>query len=226
MKRILIIFTIVGLSGFLFAQETNSDSSSTSSSSSSSSSSTETTTTAPVKKLSAEQRYLSDLSKNSKDEAAYNGLLKIYSSQGRHRDRIKIALKAIQNIGNNSSLYVIVGDEYKILGDYSKALVSYQFALKLSPTRANIYNRMGLILLKLKSFHRAETAFKGAIFFVNDDKPVAKGVYLNNLGVSYEARNDFKNAAKFFRATLRYYPSYSKAQNNLKRVEEALRSQG
>ena len=137
-----------------------------------------------------------------------------------------MALKAIRNLGDSSSLYIVVGDEYKILGDYSKALVSYQFGLKLSPTKANIYNRMGLVLLKLNSYHKAEAAFKAAIFFIGDDKPVPKGVYYNNLGVSYEARNDFKNAAKYFRATLRYYPSYMKAQNNLKRVEEALSSQG
>jgi len=44
---------------------------------------------------------------------------------------------------------MVVGDENKFLGDYSKALISYQFALRILPTDPNLYNRMGLVLLKM-----------------------------------------------------------------------------
>lgn len=169
-----------------------------------------------------EQQYLSAIQANSRDTAAYNALLNLYNTQNRHKDRIQIALQAIKNLGDNADLYIIVGDEYKNLGDYAKSLVSYQFALKMQPNNANIYNRMGLTLLKLSNFHQAEAAFRAAVVFAGEGNAGAKGIYLNNLGVSFEARKEYDQAAYYFKQALRYNPTYTKASDNLARVSAYL----
>lgn len=171
-----------------------------------------------------EQKYLAAIQSNPRDAAAYNALLNIYRVQNRHNDRIRVALEAIRNLGDNADLYTIVGDEYKTIGDYSRSLTSYQFALKLQPNNANIYNRMGLVLLKLSNYHQAESAFRAAVLFIGESNASAKGIYLNNLGVSFEARKDYAQAAYYFKLALKYNPNYAKASENLARVNGFLQN--
>jgi tetratricopeptide (TPR) repeat protein len=238
MKKFISILIAILISGFLFAETTNDVENETESRPRRETTNTETTTesspettptpereepsTQPARTptVSPEQRLLNAIASNPRNESAYMELIRLYGSQGRYSDRIRITLQALQNLGDSANLYMIVGDDYRILGDFSKSLVSYQFALRLAPTGSDIYNRMGLTLLRLSNFHQAEAAFRGAVFFSSDTRPVAKGVYLNNLGVSFEAREEFESAANFFREALRYYPSYDKAQDNLRRVEQ------
>ncbi len=173
-----------------------------------------------------ETKLLAQLDANPKNMDLYNRLLNYYTAEGKHKEKLKIALKAIQNIGGNANLYIIVGDENKNLGDFSKALISYQFALKILPTDAGIYNRIGLVHLKLGNFNQAETAFRASLFFGSNEGAMAKGVYNNNLAVSYEAMHDLKSAYKFFQLAVKYYPGYATAVENFNRVKENLKTAG
>jgi tetratricopeptide (TPR) repeat protein len=173
-----------------------------------------------------ESAFLKAIDENPKNEDAYNQLMKLYNNQGKRKERLKIALRAIQNLGGNSTLYVIVGDENKALGENTKALISYQFALKLDPANANLYNRMGLCLLKLDSFHQAEAAFRAALYFGGGDGPQMRGVYYNNLAVCYEWRKDLPGAYKLFQKAVSLYPEYDVANSNVARISEELRKQG
>jgi tetratricopeptide (TPR) repeat protein len=176
--------------------------------------------------VSEEARLLAQVEANSKNPAVYNYLMLYYANLGKHKERLKIALRAIQNIGGSANLYLIVGDENKFLGDFSKALISYQFALKILPADPNIYNRIGLVLLKLSNFNQAEAAFKASVFFGSAEAGATKGVFYNNLGVAYEAMHDLKNAYKNFQISLKYYPGYTTASDNLVRVRDNLKSAG
>ncbi len=173
-----------------------------------------------------EARQLAMLDANPKNADVYNRLLKFYTNEGRRKDRLKIALKAIQNIGGNVNLYLIVGDENKYLGDSSKALISYQFALKIQPNDPNIYNRIGLALLKLQNYNQAETAFKAALFYSPDDGPFVRSFYYNNLAVAYEAMHDLKSAYKNFQLALKDNPANTVMSDNFIRVRDSLKKAG
>lgn len=177
---------------------------------------------AQPKPVSLEKQYLDALDANPKNAQAYWGLLKLYKSAGKEDSRIKIALKAIQYLGDDPELYAIIGDTYKDKGDFSKSLSYYQMALKIDPVSSVLYNRMGLTLLKMENYHQAEVAFKAAIFFVGNENNVAKGRYYNNLGVSFEARQDHDMAAVFFKKALKFDPTHPYALSNLQRVENTL----
>lgn len=181
---------------------------------------------APVQNVNEEAKLMAQVDANTKTVEVYSRLLKIYGADGRHKERLKVALKAIQNIGGSANLYLIVGDENKFLGDYQKALISYQFALKIMPTDANIYNLIGLVLLKMSNFNQAEAAFRAAIYFGSSGSPYTKGFFYNNLAVCYEAMRDLKTAYRYFQTALKYYPGYKTAQDNVIRVKSNLKASG
>lgn len=166
-----------------------------------------------------ENRLLDMIEKNPKNSEPYFTLIKYYTTKEMRKERLKIAIKYIQNIGGNSYMYQIIGDENRLAGEYSKALVSYQYALRLSSNNAALYNRIGLVLLKLENFNQAEAAFKAAIYFGANDNNMNKAAYYNNLGVSYEAMGDIENAIKHFKIAVKLYPAYQTALDNLKRLE-------
>ncbi|MCX7820878.1 MAG: tetratricopeptide repeat protein [Brevinematales bacterium] len=167
----------------------------------------------------SENRLLDMIEKNPKNPEPYFTLIRYYTAKEMRKERLKIAIKYIQNIGGNAYMYQIIGDENRLAGEYSKALVSYQYALRLSPNNAALYNRIGLVLLKLENFNQAEAAFKAAIYFGANENNMNKAAYYNNLGVSYEAMNDIENAIKNFKIAVKFYPTYQTALDNLKRLE-------
>ncbi len=168
---------------------------------------------------SNEARLLDMIEKNPKNPEPYFALIKYYTAKEKRKERLKIAIKYIQNIGGNYYMYQIIGDENRLNGEYSKALVSYQYALRLLPNNPGIYNRIGLVLLKLENYNQAEAAFKAAIYFGAGENNMNKAAYYNNLGVTYEAMKDIESAIKYFKIAVKLYPTYQTALDNLKRLE-------
>ena len=167
-----------------------------------------------------EKKLLELIETTPKNPQPYLDLIKYYTSKDMRKERLRIAIKYIQNIGGSSYMYQIIGDENRLNGDFSKALISYQYALQLNPVNPAIYNRIGLAHLKLENFNQAEASFKAAIFFGESENNFTKSVYYNNLGISYEAMNDIENAIKNFKISVRLNPSYQAAIENLKRLEK------
>ncbi len=167
-----------------------------------------------------EKKLLELIETNPKDPKPYLNLIKYYTSKEMRKEKLRIAIKYIQNIGGNSYMYQIIGDENRLNGDYSKALISYQYALKLNPTNSGIYNKIGLSHLKLENFNQAEASFKAAIFFGEKEGNYTRAVYYNNLGITYEAMNDIENAIKNFKIAVKLNPLYKIAVENLKRLEK------
>lgn len=173
-----------------------------------------------------EQQLLNRIQANPKDKNAYDSLIRLYFNKARHADRIRIVSQAIKNLGENADYYMIIGDEYKTLQDYPKAVIAYQKAIEIEPRNAVFYNRLGLAQLKLSFFHQAEASFKAATFYSGNASRKAKGIYINNLGVTFEARQEYQEAAKYFKLCLSYHPTYDNAISNLERVTEMLKKQG
>ncbi len=175
---------------------------------------------------SDEMRLLTAIDANPKKADSYNRLIMYYYSQGKHKERLKIALRAIQNMGRTAYWCEIVGDENKFLGDFQNALISYQFAIMLIPTDADIYNRIGLILLKMSNFNQAETAFKASIFLSSNEAYADKSVYYNNLALAVEAMHDLQSAYKYIQIAVKYNPGYAAAQDNALRIKNVMISSG
>jgi tetratricopeptide (TPR) repeat protein len=180
--------------------------------------------TQPV--LNDETRLLAAIDANPKRGDLYNRLITYYYNSGKHKERLKIALKAIQNIGRTAVWCVVVGDENRYLGDFQNALISYQFALMLLPTDPDIYNSIGLTHLKMSNFNQAESAFKAAIFFGVNNPPSDKCVFYNNLAMAVESMHDLQGAYRFYQTAVKFYPSYATAQENVNRVKNLLASSG
>jgi tetratricopeptide (TPR) repeat protein len=176
--------------------------------------------------VNEEARLMAMVDANTKNPDAYTKLLKMFAANGKHKERLKVALKAIQNIGGSANLYLIVGDENKFLGDNQKALISYQFALRLMPSDPNIYNLIGLTLLRMAYYNQAEAAFKAAIFFGSGWNAFTRGMFYNNLAVANEAMHDLQSAYRNFQAAVRLYPAFKTAQDNATRVRSTLKSMG
>lgn len=173
-----------------------------------------------------EARLLGQISSNPKNSEAYYALLRLYAAQGKHKERIQLAVKAVNNLGPTATLYTILGDEYKAVGDYSRSMTMYQFALSITPTDANTYNRLGLALLKLSQFNQAEASFKAAVYFGSGEGSASLAVFYNNLAVAYEAMHDLQTAYKYFQIAVRTSSSYQTASENLARVGNLLKSGG
>ena len=167
-----------------------------------------------------EKKLLDAIDSNPKNPEPYLTLIKYYTSKDMRKERLKIAIKYIQNIGANSYMYQIIGDENRLNGEFSKALISYQYALKITPNNHSLYNRIGLTHLKLENYNQAETAFKAAIFFGAKENNMTKATYYNNLAVSYEAMGDIETALKYFKISVKIYPYYQTAIDNIKRLEK------
>ena len=173
-----------------------------------------------------ENKLLAQIEGNTKNPDPYNRLMRYYAVEGKHKERLKVALKYIQNIEGSAPLYIAVGDENKFLGDNTKALISYQFAIKLQPTDSNVYNRIGLILLKMGNYNQAEASFKAALYFADNDSTQSKSIYYNNLGVTFEAMKDLQSAYKYFQSAMKYNPDYGTAEENFYRIKAALKAEG
>lgn len=169
--------------------------------------------------MSMEQVLLKKIESNPKDPKPYFSLVEYYRIRQMDREMIKTAINYIQNVGGHPYMYLIIGDANKKSEDYSKALMSYQYALKLAPLDHSIYNRIGLVHLKLGNFHKAEAAFKAAIFFGRDIDNATMALYYNNLGLAYEAQKDIEEAINNFKISLKLNPYYEVARSNLKRLE-------
>ncbi len=187
---------------------------------------------APVKKpeiqppISEENRLLAAIDANPKRGDLYNRLIIYYYNSGKHKERMKTALRAIQNIGRTVDWCMVVGDENKYMGDYQNALISYQFALMLLPTEPGIYNSIGLMLLKMSNFNQAESAFKAAIFFGVNNPAADKSIFYNNLAMAVESIHELQEAYKYYQVALKFYPSYTAAQQNAARVKNLLAATG
>ncbi len=229
MKKCLLFLGIFGLILPLFGQAVNVTSSGSSEARVTESIrvvSSSSVQSKPKPQVSRESLLLNKLSANSKDGKTYDDLLNYYRQTGQRKMRIRMAIKAIQNVGGHLSWYKDLGDDYKAIGDYEKSLAAFQVALRIVPTSAMIYNRIGLVLLKLSHFYQSEVAFKAALYFDRSKAPSVQGVYLNNLGVSYEARNDFKEAYTYYQKAVHIYPAYQKAKDNLANVAKLIQEQG
>ncbi len=154
-----------------------------------------------------EERLLQAIQANPTDKNAYNRLLDYYRAQNRTQDHLKILIKAIQNVGGNLTYYLWMGDDYMELSDYSKALISYQYALKEAPTNPVVYLKLGNAHLLLKNYYSAETALLAALYYGEKSGKINVPFAYRLLGECYEGVKNYVEALKWYQKAYRLSPT-------------------
>jgi len=109
-----------------------------------------------------------------------------------------------------------LGNEYKKLGLFDKAVPEYLLSLKLESDRtaiADVYNNLGRIYEQTGLLDLAAAAYSNAIA-ANPHHSVA----YNNLGLIYLQNDQLDEAARMFQEAIRSEPGYAKAHFNLGRT--------
>ncbi|MFN4216498.1 MAG: tetratricopeptide repeat protein [Brevinematales bacterium] len=161
----------------------------------------------PASGIMGEERLLQAIQANPTDRNAYNRLLDYYRAQKRIQDHLKILIKAIQNIGGNLNYYLWMGDDYMELSDYSKALISYQYALKEAPTNPVVYLKLGNTHLLLKNYYSAETALFAALYYGEKSAKINVPFAYRLLGECYEGVKNYVDALKWYQKAYRLSPT-------------------
>lgn len=101
-------------------------------------------------------------------------------------------------------------------GEYQKAEETLNTAVQQEPS-TKCWNNLGLVLGKLGKYDQAFEAFKNG----SDEA----GAY-NNIGMIYMSEGKYKDALQAFQKAFALKPQYySKAQENIKKAEAALKAQ-
>ncbi|MCX7882914.1 MAG: tetratricopeptide repeat protein [Brevinematales bacterium] len=161
----------------------------------------------PTVTIAGEDRLLQAIQANPTDKNAYNRLLEYYRAQNRIQDHLKILIKAIQNVGGNLTYYLWMGDDYMELTDYSKAIISYQYALKEAPTNPVVYLKLGNAHLLLKNYYSAETALLASLYYGEKSGKINIPFAYRLLGECYEGVKNYLEALKWYQKAYRLSPS-------------------
>jgi len=106
---------------------------------------------------------------------------------------------------------------YSLLGDYEKAVVAFEDAIKRGFSDGKVANNLGLALCRLGRYPEAIEAFKRA-----GDEAQA----YNNLGCFHLQQKDYERAIAAFERAIGLRPAfYAQASENLKKAQASLHSQ-
>ncbi len=146
------------------------------------------------------------------NERAFNNLGVIFKKQNNLDKAIAYFDKALSLDPNRPAIYFNVGDVQYRRGDYEKAAVSLQTALKRNPVpllRLDILNKLGRTYSAMGRTDEAIGVFKETI----ERFPAAIAPY-NNLGVQYMKKGELDLAIETFEAALNIIENPS-VRNNL-----------
>lgn len=134
-------------------------------------------------------------------------------------DEAKRAMaKLARDFPDNSEVRASIAELF-IAGEYFEEAFSYlDEAIELSPDQIHLYNRIGIVLRKLKKYSIAEKYFMRAVEFAKHDP----NLYFN-LGRVYLDWQLWEKAEKSSRLALKLSPDFVEAQKLLK---FALKKQG
>lgn len=106
-------------------------------------------------------------------------------------------LEAIKRNPHDREAYEALGRLYLQNKNYADAVQTYEYLIKLDPTRDIYYSNLGLSHYSLREFQKAKDAYEKAISINN--KIPTRWV---NLGLCFEALEDYTKAVKSFSTAL------------------------
>jgi Flp pilus assembly protein TadD len=162
----------------------------------------------------AEQAFRQSLSLDSTHVKSYLNLSRVQIDAGQPDSALVTLEQALKIEQTSSEAYRLQGRAHEALGESAAAVKSYHEALSLSPRDVWAMNNLGLSLIH-------QGAFDDAL------RPLARAVQLepgvatfqNNLGMALERTGHFTAASDAYRAALSIDSTFTKASNNLQRVQ-------
>lgn len=145
--------------------------------------------------------------------------LDIMLAQGKYEDVSQQAKELLRQDERHVDAMVALAEANYRLGRYELARAVIVRAVDISPERAELYMRYGMIELKLNNKPGALANFKKAVE-LQPHYPEAR----NNLGVLYHEARDYQGAAEEFKWAARDNPGFKEAYLNLGNAYKGLRS--
>jgi tetratricopeptide (TPR) repeat protein len=108
-------------------------------------------------------------------------------------------LEAIKKNPHDREAYEALGRLYLQNKNYSDAVQTYDYLIKLDPTRDIYYSNLGLSHYSLKEFQKAKDAYEKALS-INNKIPTR----WINLGLCFEALGEYTRAVKAISTALQY----------------------
>ncbi|MBW1741445.1 MAG: tetratricopeptide repeat protein [Deltaproteobacteria bacterium] len=159
--------------------------------------------------------------------AAYHNLGALYAKQGMYKEALDTYRVVIQEAKDYQAAdaYFNIGNLFRRLKQYGKAIQAYQKALEINPQDACIYTNLGGVWMNLEMYDDAEVALKKAVRL----NPRAAEAYLN-LGSLY-SRDPLKKKEAI--ANYRCYlvlkpdtPLREKVLERIKKLQSNVKDQG
>ena len=121
----------------------------------------------------------------------------------------KTSLEQARSRSDDYQCASMLGQTYEKLGDYNYAVSLYQNYLTSDKSHAEIYNRLGLCLLKMGNYKDALTAFEDGL--TGGDASMAQILEFNRI-VALEYLGQFKKASVLMDAYMDRYPWDTEAE--------------
>lgn len=103
-----------------------------------------------------------------------------------------------------------LGNLFKEIKDYKKAIRAFSDAIRLNPKDFNAYNNLGIVYEAINDYDKAIVAYKQAVKI----KPnYSKAV--NNIGVVLYKQKKYKEAIEIFKIALKIDPEYNELYSNI-----------
>lgn len=134
----------------------------------------------------------------------------ILSVLGKHGEALDANLKAVELDRSDPEAHNNLGNTYRNLNNFDRAIKSYSVALKLRPDYADAYFNKGIALKMLSRYKDAEHNFRKALTYNSNDAEA-----YNNLGIILQLRGQLSGVEDCFKRAIALKQSYAEAHNNL-----------
>ena len=143
--------------------------------------------------------------------------MEIQLDQGNYEDVITRARAVLRKDERHVDAMVVLASANYALkrNELAKSILGQ--AIELNPKRADLYNMVGSIELRLGDRPAAMVNYRKAIE-LRPDYSEAR----NNLGVLFQEAQDFDASAQEFQTAIRYYPTFREAYLNLGNAKKGL----
>lgn len=150
----------------------------------------------------AENYCLSAISLEGNSVRAYKAIGAIYRDFGKYNKAIEYLEKGRLIDRHSVSLTVTLASVYNAMSDKTKAEELYKEALLLAPKNWEAYSGYGYFLTINGRYDEAIENYETALQFMPEN-----GFALNNIGINYYFKNQFKDAAIAFEKATRIEPA-------------------
>ncbi len=142
-------------------------------------------------------------------------LLQAYQT-GQLAEAEKVGIGILKKFPNSFMVHNVLGSIYGGQGKIKQAVKSFQKALMIDPTVAELHLNVGMLLDQLDQKKEAITSYRKAVKL----KPaLTDGHY--NLGITLQAQGELESAADSYRSAINNEPGFFEAHTNLGTILQA-----